>query len=320
MSASAIPSVPRPGQSFRHEALLYAGEGEFLAGTLAFLREGLAAEEPALVVVSAAKIEALRGELNRDAAQIHFADMAVIGTNPARIIPAWRDFVSQRSNDGRAVRGIGEPIWATRSPAEMVECQRHEALLNVAFAGAPAWRLLCPYDIDSLDQAVIVEAHRSHPFVVEGGVERESLSYAGIDRLSAPLDHPLPEPAWSPDVLAFRAGSLPAVRKFVATHAAAAGLAAARTDDLVLAVNELATNSLRYGGGQGELRAWQEGGAFICEVRDRGRIDEPLVGRVRPATSNEGGRGLWLVNQLCELVQVRTLPSGNVVRLHLLHG
>jgi anti-sigma regulatory factor (Ser/Thr protein kinase) len=124
----------------------------------------------------------------------------------------------------------------------------------------------------------------------------------------------------SPTVIAFAFGSLPAVRRFVARHATAAGLAPARTDDLVLAVNELATNSLRYGGGQGDLRVWQEGGAFICEVRDRGCIDQPLVGRVRPATTNEGGRGLWLVNQLRELVQVRTLTSGNVVRLHLRCG
>jgi hypothetical protein len=41
-------------QTFRHEALLYAGEIDFLTGTLPFIREGVAADEPVLVVVSAA--------------------------------------------------------------------------------------------------------------------------------------------------------------------------------------------------------------------------------------------------------------------------
>jgi hypothetical protein len=43
-------------ETFRHEALLYAGEVDFLTGTLPFIREGVAAGEPVLVVVSAAKI------------------------------------------------------------------------------------------------------------------------------------------------------------------------------------------------------------------------------------------------------------------------
>jgi MEDS: MEthanogen/methylotroph, DcmR Sensory domain len=220
MNAPTIPLKRRADRAFRHEALLYAGDAEFLAGTVPFLREGLVAEEPMLVVVSAAKIDALRDALNGDAEQIHFADMGEIGTNPARIIPAWRQFVSDQLTENRQVRGIGEPIWAARTPAELVECQRHEALLNLAFAVVPAWRLLCPYDTDALAPAVIDEAHRSHPFIVEGGAIRSSQSYGGLERLAAPFDHPLPEPLVQPAELAFRSGSLVAVRRFVAVQAA----------------------------------------------------------------------------------------------------
>jgi anti-sigma regulatory factor (Ser/Thr protein kinase) len=85
----------------------------------------------------------------------------------------------------------------------------------------------------------------------------------------------------------------------------------------VLAVHELATNSLRHGGGRGTLRVWREPGALICEVSDRGRIDQPLVGRERPLGGQIGGRGLWLVNQVCDLVQIRCFPTGNAVRLHV---
>jgi anti-sigma regulatory factor (Ser/Thr protein kinase) len=96
-------------------------------------------------------------------------------------------------------------------------------------------------------------------------------------------------------------GDLSSLRGFVWANAAAAGLPAARATDFVLAVHEAVTNSLRYGGDDGMLGIWSENGAVICEVRDSGCIDQPLVGRERPANDSEGGRGLWLVNHLCDL-------------------
>jgi anti-sigma regulatory factor (Ser/Thr protein kinase) len=91
----------------------------------------------------------------------------------------------------------------------------------------------------------------------------------------------------------------------------------ARVDDLVLAVNELASNSIYHGGGVGKLRIWRDGETLLCEVRDRGRITEPLVGRVKPAPEQWTGRGLWLVNQVCDLTQIRSDAAGSVVRVHI---
>lgn len=130
-------------------------------------------------MVSAAKIERLRAELGGDADSVQFADMAGVGANPARIIPAWHDFVAAHAGGGQRFRGIGEPIYPERGAAELVECQRHEDLLNVAFAGGPAWWLLGPYDTEALDPAVVDEAHRSHPFVTHGVSQRESVTYPG---------------------------------------------------------------------------------------------------------------------------------------------
>jgi hypothetical protein len=31
----------------------------------------------------------------------------------------------------------------------------------------------------------------------------------------------------------------------------------------------------------------------------------------------EGGRGVWLANQLCDLVQIRSAPRSTQVRLHI---
>ena len=87
--------------------------------------------------------------------------------------------------------------------------------------------------------------------------------------------------------------------------------------DFVLAANEVATNSVRHGGGHGTMRIWREDGTMIGEVHDHGRIAEPLVGRVRPAAEQIGDRGLWAANQLCDLVQIRSDQAGTAVRLHM---
>jgi anti-sigma regulatory factor (Ser/Thr protein kinase) len=302
---------------FRHEALFYAGRDDFVHRTGSFLRDAVEAEEPTLVVVDAAKIALLREELDGAAAGVRFADMAEVGTNPARIIPAWREFVTRSASIGRRVRGVGEPIWPERTAAELVECERHESLLNFAFAGSPSWWLVCPYDTEALDPAVVEEARRTHPFVLEDGVSRESTDYYGLTSIGAPFTEPLPEPPASALELPFGDGPLEALRFLVGRAAAEAGLVASRAADLVLAVHELATNTLRHGGGRGTLRIWREPDALLCEVSDAGRLDHPLAGRERPLAGQPGGRGLWLVNQLSDLAQIRCFEAGSVVRLHM---
>lgn len=311
-----VAHTARPDEGFVHEALLYAGDDGFVSGTLPFVREGLERGEPVLVVVQREKIDRLRASLDGEAERLLFADMAEVGTNPAHIIPLWADFVGDRGH-GRPVRGIGEPIWPERGAAELVECQRHESLLNLAFAEAPAWRLLCPYDVSALPRSVIDEARRSHPHVVAGGVRNESSSFRGLEEIGAPFADPLPPAPPSARELRFDGASLAALRGFVYERADEAGLGTAQGHDLALAVNELATNSVRHGGGDGVVRAWEEDGTFVCEVEDRGRIGDPLVGRKRPAADQKGGRGLWIANQLCDLVQVRSFAEGTIVRLHL---
>ena len=317
MATTAEHVETRPAQGFRHEALLYAGDDGFLEGTLPWIREAVTAEEPILVVVSAARIARLREELGGATAErVTFADMAEVGINPARIIPAWREFVDAHTGRARRLRGIGEPIWAQRSPEELVECQRHEALLNLAFAHAEDFWLLCPYDVDALDPEVIGKAHHSHPVMVANGGSHDSATYHELRVVAAPFAEPLPAPPPGADELPFASGTLAGVRHLVKMRAEAAGLPVARAGDLVLAVNEVTTNSIRHGGGGGLVRIWQAADALICEVADAGRIADPLAGRRRPVSGQSGGHGLWLCNQICDLVQLRTFATGSVVRLH----
>jgi anti-sigma regulatory factor (Ser/Thr protein kinase) len=317
MNTSERAALPQSEDPFRHEALFYVDEGEFLEGTTAFIRAAVQAGEPILVVVSSRKIDLLREQLKSEAPKVRFADMDDVGINPARIIPAWTDFVVEHGD--RPMRGIGEPIWAERSPAELVECQRHESLLNVAFAGSTDFNLMCPYDTVALGQDVIDEARRSHRFIRRDGGRRASPEYLGIKTLAGLFSEPLPEPSRSSVDLVFQAESLGGLRAFVLREATYAGIDDSQAADIVTAVNEIASNSLRHAGGWGVLRVWQTGDAFICEVSDDGHIDEPLIGRVRPEVGDSAGRGLWMVNQLCELVQLRATPTGTTVRMHFRH-
>jgi anti-sigma regulatory factor (Ser/Thr protein kinase) len=314
-SAAGTARHDHAEHGFRHEALLYAGDEGFLDTTVPFISAAVAAGEPILVVVSAAKIDRLRARLGDDAARVSFADMGDVGANPARIIPAWREFVE--ANAGRRLRGIGEPIWAGRGAAELVECQRHECLLNLAFADAADFWLACPYDTAALDAAVIERVHESHPVLVHDGARSASSGYLDHRLVAAPFSEPLPDAPADATEIPFDRETLFGLRALIADRAAAAGLDELRTSDLVLAVHELATNSVRHAGGDGVLRAWIDDEALICEVRDDGRIQHPMAGRQRPVGDQLGGHGLWLINQLCDLVQIRSFPSGGVVRVHM---
>jgi anti-sigma regulatory factor (Ser/Thr protein kinase) len=315
--ANRSTSTKSTAEPFRHEALFYGSDAEFVAGTSRFVEDALHARAAVVAALPPDKIELLRGALDGASDGVHFVDMHRVGVNPGAIISAWHDFLAERAADGRPLWGIGEPVWPERTPDELDECHRHECLINLAFADTPAFRLICPYDTSALGAAVIERARLSHPVLVEGGAERASERYGGVeDEVAELLGEELPEPDVEPAELIFHAATLPGMRRWVADCAGQAGLADVVAEELVLAVNEAATNSVRYAEGTGLLRFWDDGDAVIFEIRDSGRLEDPLAGRLRPPIRAAGGHGLWLVNQLCELVQVRSSEQGTVVRLH----
>jgi anti-sigma regulatory factor (Ser/Thr protein kinase) len=107
------------------------------------------------------------------------------------------------------------------------------------------------------------------------------------------------------------------VREFVRIQAGKAGLSGFRTGDLVIAVSELAANTLRHTRGGGSLHIWVEPGEVICEIADDGHITDPFVGRVRPAADAGHGHGLWVVRQLCDDVDIRSDSDGTTIQLRM---
>ena len=116
--------------------------------------------------------------------------------------------------------------------------------------------------------------------------------------------------------MTFGIADLAKLRSCVSGWADRAGLAREARDDFVIAVNEVATNAIKYAPDQGLLRVWNVGEVVVCQLEDSGHIDDPLAGHRQPVAGVKGGLGLWMVNQLCDLVQTRTTPAGTTIRLH----
>ncbi len=316
LPTSTLPTGPRPvPTSYQHEAFLYRGDDGFLAVAVPFVRDAAAHRQPVMAAVPNPRLDKLRAALGPDAGNVTLVDMSDVGRNPARIIPAWREFIDEHGGPGRPVRGIGEPIWRGRRSAEVAECQLHEALLNLAVEpDLPFW-LLCPYDAQALTADVLDELLHSHPTVREDAGYRGSPAYAGACHVEQMFTAGLPEPPVAATVLPFGTYDVVELRHLVTRAARRAGVDPCRADELAVAVTEVATNSVRHGGGGGTLRVWQDTDAFVCEVRDDGRVHDPLIGRRVPQLTDEGGRGVWLANQLCDLVQLRSGARGTTVRL-----
>ncbi|MDE3070306.1 MAG: sensor histidine kinase [Acidobacteriota bacterium] len=290
----------------------YESERQYVEGVRRFVRGATRTGSPIVIAVPGQRLERLKDELAGELERVELVDMSELGANPARIVPAIRAAIDAHPQE--TVHVVAEVVWEGRSGEEIAEALRHEALINRAFADDPV-EILCPYDISVTEPRVISDAERAHPCVQDGEGTRRSASYSARG-LPAGAEAPLPEPPAHATSLRFGLADLVRVRSVVSEEAARADLTLGQCGEVVLAVNELATNSVQHGGGTGVLQCWHEHGRLTCQISDSGRIRDPLAGRVRPAPGARGGRGLWLVNQLCDLVQIRTGPRGTAVRIH----
>ncbi|KOV58053.1 anti-sigma factor RsbA family regulatory protein [Streptomyces sp. MMG1121] len=307
---------PVHGAPFHHPALFYTTEEDYLKGVGGFVRAAAARGRPVLVAVPADRLTLLQNTLSAGDQDITWIDMRQAGQNPGRILSMLQDFADRHVERNPSI--VGEPIWVGRTPAEAHEATRHEALINPAFAGRPG-TILCPYDA-ALPEWVLAQAHETHPVIGAPGDYRHSAVYADPYEVCRGCDTPLPQGA-DPVVPHFAEEDLGRVREAASAWADAAGLSPGRRTDRLLAINEASGNSVRHGGGRGTLRLWRTGDTIVAETRDRGRMTDPLVGRSRPdPLSQAGGRGVWMMHQLCDLVEIRALPSGLTVRMQMTLG
>ncbi len=305
------PTVPRV--RLRHGAFFYRTTAEFGAAVRGFVQDGLDSGEAVLVTATGPGMARLHAQLDGQSEQVTWADMAGAGTNPRRITAAMRAFADDHR--GQPMRFVQEPAWAGRPQAELCEVIRHEALVNLALAGTHA-SVLCAYDA-RLPSGSLASAERVHPLLVRGGRWQRSPAYSPAVLIPEECDQPLGRPPARAAVLGFREDQA-AVRRFAAEQATLAGLPDDRVMDLVIAIGELAGNTLVHTEGPGTLALWVSGGEFVSQLHDSGEIGDPLAGSMRPdPAAPGGGRGLWVVHQLCDLVETRSGPAGTTTRLHM---
>jgi anti-sigma regulatory factor (Ser/Thr protein kinase) len=209
---------------------------------------------------------------------------------------------------------ISDQRWPVHSAAHLAEHRYDEALVAQELASTPL-SLLCCYDAAGSAPSLLDAAREVHPRLrLPGGQSEPNPSYRSVDPAGLLGEELQPAP---PDAatLAVGASQVP-TRRFVTNHATTAGLDQHRIEDAALAVDELATNTAMHGGGHGILRAWTDREWLVYEITDHGHITDPLVGRRRPSPHQIGGRGLWIVNQLSDLFQLRSHDATTTARVY----
>ncbi|MGH3547697.1 MAG: anti-sigma factor RsbA family regulatory protein [Pseudonocardiaceae bacterium] len=303
--------APRWDQEFLHPALFYRSTAEYLEGTVAFVRAGLAAGEPVALAVPGANLRLILTELGTDAERVRLLDMTRAGRNPGRIIPnVLRAFADAHPRE--RVRIIGEHLWTGRTAKEYPACAQHETLISIALAGRPV-TMLCPYDLNRVGPRTLAEIEANHPRVIDAGGERPSTRFTP-ERVVAE-GHRLCGSPVGPG-FTFDITNQALASQFACDHAARLGLSGEHSE-LKLIVGELVARSLVHGSGTGALRIWAERGYLVCEVRHSGHINDPLADRPLADPKRPDGRGLLLVNHLSDLVEQGACPQGTTIRVYL---
>jgi anti-sigma regulatory factor (Ser/Thr protein kinase) len=300
------------GSSLRHMALFYRDQDERQAKILSFVRAGLARAEPSLIALPGDQARRLGDELGDEPGELLCCDMTDLGRNPARLIPEWRSFIDKHA--GQRVLLVTEVLWPGRSPAEICEATRHEALLNLAFSEARA-TMLCAYDVTRLAPSAVADARCTHPEHFTDGEPVAAASHAPAWEIPAGCDRPLLPPPARAETLTYDTDLAP-VRRLVESHTRRTTLGADRAADLILAASEVAANTLGHARSGGTLQVWHDENEILCQAQDQGWITDPLAGRVRRGPDGRG-HGLYLVNHVCDLVEVRTGPAGTTIRMHM---
>jgi anti-sigma regulatory factor (Ser/Thr protein kinase) len=111
--------------------------------------------------------------------------------------------------------------------------------------------------------------------------------------------------------------NLSEVRALAEKQARVAGLPDDRVVDFVIAVSEVAGNTVRHAKSPGTIEIWSDDDEIVCEIRDAGVIADPLAGSSPPPSDANGGHGLWLVYQVCDRVDLHSDKNGTVIRLYM---
>ena len=191
-----------------------------------------------------------------------------------------------------------------------------DAALNVALGDLPV-RITCFYPELPLHLEILDGARRNHPLLLTDGELRHNPGHHDPRAVLSARPAARPPLLGPPDVrLSFSAWQLHEVRTSVERALFGRGYERERIEDIVLAVNELATNAVEHGTPEAQLSLWTGGHGLLCEIDDGGTLRDPLPGLQAPHPAEPRGRGVWIARQLCDSLHVWTDGRGTHVRVH----
>jgi hypothetical protein len=199
--------------------------------------ERLVRGEPVLVVLPATTAAGLRARLPT-LTGLHTTDPGELYRHPGRVLSHYRAWIDDTSSDGRSAMIVAAPDPGGDDPHRAALWMHIDAITTQALAECDL-TLVCAYPNDL---ATADAVRRAHPSLVDGSIT-PSPDHLPAEQFLA--SHPLPPPIelGKPDLthIIDHPSELATLRHIVAGHAARAGLPAARCEDFVLAVIEIAT-------------------------------------------------------------------------------
>jgi anti-sigma regulatory factor (Ser/Thr protein kinase) len=307
-------SIAAGRRGFRHELLLHRSTQELLDFVVPMVREGVAAQEPILLLVRPDTAEAV---------------LQQVGPSPYLTVqPA----LAQPGRPALHVRAAG-PMLASYArvvhqepvipPSQWPEWRRLEAVLNLALSHHDTWAV-CAYDRRTLTDEMVADLHATHPLIAEDGSDQRSDRYQHpVEFLKHHRDSPRDPVERSAPAVELVDPSPATARATVAGFARHQRLPAAEIDNLVFATHEAVTNALMHGRPPTLLRLWGQPERVTVTVTDTGPgPSDPLIGLLPPGPLNGPGLGfrlgLWLSHQLVDVAH-RHHPDGYTIRLAALH-
>jgi anti-sigma regulatory factor (Ser/Thr protein kinase) len=299
--------------TFRHNALVYDSDDDYVARSVDFLRAGVEAGEGGVVAAPRDRLALIREGFDALPEEVVLLDAASSENRPARVIAAYYAALVDHLRRFPALRLLTEVQYGP-TPGDWQQWIGYEAALDRAFSGLPVWAL-CTYDARRAPAAMLEAVWRTHREVIDGE-RRASPTYEGPEEIARSLG---PEPQPLPELRQMPGGADPeALRERLAGFLAAAGVEGQKTLGMLIAANEVAVNAWRHGKPPVELRVGRHDGRFVCEIVDRGPgFDDPLAGFDPPPDRESRAPGLWVVRQLVWRLEAFAAPGGFTVRLWL---
>ncbi|MDN5918140.1 MAG: sensor histidine kinase [Pseudonocardia sp.] len=312
----SVDATHQAAQQLQHAAGFYESRTDLLAQVVPMVREALERGDGVVLAVQPSTADALREMMGgaREVTLLDHPDEPLGGCGQSLAVHRAQVFDALTASG--PITAITEHDSRFDGPDGRFWTELDTAA-QAAMAHLPV-RLTCFFPLLPLHQVVLDGARRSHPLIRENGLVRPNPDHLPPGDVLAQIPIPSPVLLGAPHhQIEFGTERLAEIRALVERVLHDDRYTAEQVDDVVIAVNEVATNAVEHGRGPANLTLWVGPGYCVVEVHDRGVLADPLPGLTAPPPDHDHGWGLWVARRSCEYLRVWTDPAGTHVRIHI---